>query len=439
MTKMAPAVKAMQLPNLEKNMAHCWRCSHCKWVPSPMSHEYAHACPSIEWGGFHPYSGGGKVITAYALQANEAGFSEAVKESIYACSMCGACDTSCKNNNGELVEPLGVLYALRAYAVDQGQAPAAHVGMVENLRRHGNAAGKPRAERSAWARGLALKDATREPVDVLLHIGCENAYDAMQWPELHAIVTLLRAAGVDFGIVYDAESATGETAYDLGFQEDARALAGAMANLIDQSGAKRIVTCSASSYHGLVNIWARLGLLCDIEVRHITEYVDALVEDGRLTLSGMLPRTITYHDPCKLGRLGEKFTPSDAKWTKVLQTVSFYDQPTHTLFGNGGVYEAPRKLLRRLEGVTLVEMERNRVAAYCCGAAGGAKEAVPEFAEAAATRRLAEASATGATLVATACGGCRGHLGAVAERQGGPAVKGIFTIIAEAAAAAASR
>ena len=55
-----------RLPALAQNIRHCWRCSHCKWVPSPKSYDFAHACPSIEYGGFHPYSGGGKVITAYA-------------------------------------------------------------------------------------------------------------------------------------------------------------------------------------------------------------------------------------------------------------------------------------------------------------------------------------------------------------------------------------
>ena len=374
------------------------------------------------------------MITAYALQAGEAGFSAEVKSSIYACSMCGACDTGCKNNNGELVEPLNILYALRAHAVEKGEAPPEHIALVENMRRHGNPFGARSADRSVWSQGLKLKDATRDPVDVLLHIGCENAFDEAQWPELRAIVAILESAGVDFGIAYDGESATGELAYDLGFQDDALALATSMAKLIDSSGAKRVVTCSAGSYHGFINIWARMGLVCDVEILHITDYVDTLVETGRVSITGRFAQTVTYHDPCKLGRLGEKFTPSDAMWTKVLQTMSFHDRPTHTLFGNSGVYEGPRNLLRRLDGVALVEMERNRVASYCCGAGGGAKEAAPEFAQAAALKRLHEARSTGATVLATACGTCRTHLGDVARRHGGPQVMGVFEIIAAAAA-----
>ena len=341
----------------------------------------------------------------------------AVKDSIYACSMCGACDTGCKSNNGELVEPLGILYALRAYAVEQGQAPPEHAAMVRNMRAHGNALGRPRGERSRWADGLDVPDATRQTVDILLHVGCENAYDEGQWAELRAIVSLLSRAGIAFGLLHDAESATGELAYDMGFQADAQALAADAARLIASTGAHTLITCSAGSYNGFINIWPRMGIGAPIEVRHVTDYIEALAQQGRLAVTGRFAETVTYHDPCKLGRLGEKFTPSNAQWTTILQTVSAYDGPTHTLFGNGGVYDPPRNLLARLDGISLVEMPRNRVAAYCCGAAGGGRQAVPEFAAAAARERLREAASTGAAIVATrmrhlprASGrGCRGH------------------------------
>ena len=414
------------------NITNCWRCSHCKWVPSPKSNEFAHACPSIEWGRFHAYSGGGKVITAFALKEQEADYTEAALESIFACTMCGACDTSCKNNNGELIEPLSVLHALRAHVAQEGHSLPAHAAMIDNLRREGNAAGRPRAERSRWCEGLGLKDALTTPVEVLLHVGCENALEPRLWPELKAIVTLLQRAGIDFGIAYDRETATGEAAYDIGFQDEARALAQSMADVIRDTGARAVVTCSSSSYAGIRNIWPRLGIASlPCEVLHVTDYVDGLIEDDRLSIEG----AVTYHDPCKLGRLSEKMTPSKASWTKVLGTMSVFDGPKQVLFGNDGLYEPPRKLLNRLRGLKLVEMERNRVASYCCGAAGGAREAYPDFARFAAERRLAEAQATGAAVVATACGGCRTHLSEVAERIGTPMkVMGVFELLAANAA-----
>ena len=418
------------LAELTGNISNCWRCSHCKWVPSPKSSEFAQACPSIEWGNFHAFSGGGKVITAFALKDGEADYTDTAMESMFACTMCGACDTSCKNNNGELIEPLSVLYAARAHIVQQGHALPAHAAMVENLRREGNAAGRPRAERSLWCEGLGLKDASRTKADVLLHIGCENAYDEGRWVELRALVALLQRAGVDFGIVYDREAATGETAYDVGFQDDARALAAAMAKVISDAGTRQVVTCSSSSYAGIRNIWPRLGVTsCD--VMHITDYVERLVETGDIVIDGDFEGVVTYHDSCKLGRLSEASIPSSPGWTKVLNTLSIHDGPKQVLFGNDGLYEPPRKLLNRLRGLKLVEMERDRIGSYCCGAAGGAKEAYPAFSKFAAERRLAEARAAGASVMVTACGGCTGHLRNVAEQNGLPIqVMGVFELLA---------
>ena len=424
------------LAELTGNITNCWRCSHCKWVPSPKSNEFAHACPSIEWGGFHAYSGGGKVITAFALKEQEADYTEAAMESIYACTMCGACDTSCKNNNGELIEPLSVLHALRAHVAQEGHSLPAHAAMIDNLRREGNAAGRPRAERARWCEGLGLKDALAAPVDILLHIGCENAFEPRLWPELKAIVALLQRAGIDFGIAYDREAATGETAYDIGFPDEARTLARSMADVIRDTGVATVVTCSSSSYAGMRNIWPRLGIASlRGEILHVSDYVDRLIEAGELSFEGAFDGAVTYHDPCKLGRLSEAATPSNPRWTKVLNTMSVHDGPKQILFGNDGLYEPPRKLLNRLRGLKLVEMERNRVASYCCGAAGGAKEAYPDFSRFAAERRLAEAQATGAAVVATACGGCRTHLSEVAEQIGAPMkVMGVFELLAANAA-----
>lgn len=431
-TMNARAGDTSPLAELTGNISHCWRCSHCKWVPSPKSNEFAHACPSIQWGNFHAYSGGGKVITAYALKEGEADYTDAALESVFACTMCGACDTACKSNNGEIVEPLSVLYALRRHVAEEGRSLPEHTAMIDNLCREGNAAGHPRGQRSRWCDGLDIKDALAKPVDVLLHIGCENAFDPALWPELRAIVDLLNKAGVDFGIAYDRETATGESAYDLGFEDHARSLGGSMSELIAASGASRLVTCSASSYAGIRNIWPRLNVAAPLcEVLHISDYIDELIDNGQLQVNGAFNGIVTYHDPCKLGRLSEVHEPSDAKWTKVLNTMSVRDAPKQILFGNDGLYEAPRKLLERLRGLKLVEMERNRVASYCCGAAGGAKEAFPEFSRSAARNRLAEAAATGASVVATACGGCQRHLSDVAREDNADLkIMGIFELLA---------
>lgn len=417
------------------NMTQCWRCSHCKWVPAPKSKQFAFSCPSIEWGGFHSYSGGGKVISAFALKEGKAEYTEKAAETIFACTACGACDTSCKSNNGDNVEPLEVMYTLRATIADEGKSPEAHKSMVQNLRENNNPAGKPKTERGAWANGLPLKDARSTEVDVLLHIGCDNAYDESSWKELHAIVKLLNLAEIDFGILFEGESPTGEMAFDLGFQDDASAQANSMLETFNTSNAKRIVTCSAASYAGVRNIWPFLNIEPPTKpFSHITDFISELIEDGRLVLKAKLSEKVTYHDPCKLGRLSEPrqaYDVKNTKWTKANNTIAIREIGKPSLFGNHGLYDSPRRLLEAIDGLELVEMERNRFASYCCGAGGGAKEAYPEFAKFAGKKRLDEAEATGASRMVTACGKCQSHMSDVSDSQ---AIKpvGLFELIIEA-------
>ncbi|MES9968541.1 MAG: (Fe-S)-binding protein [Candidatus Thiodiazotropha sp.] len=415
------------------NITNCWRCSHCKWVPSPISHKYSVACPSVEWGGFHSYSGGGKVITAYALKEGEAAYSEKAIETIFACTACGACDVSCKTNNGDNIDPLDVIYALRATVAEEGKSPDAHKLMIENLNVHGSDDGLHQADRLRWTEGLGIQNALDRQVEVLLHIGYENVVNESSRAEIKTIVRLLSMAGINFGTLIGQEISTGEVAYDLGYPEDARAAAQRMSQIFNAAKANCIVTCSASSYSGVRNIWPRLDVSApQKDFLHITDFLYSLVEGGQLSLSPNLNAKVTYHDPCKLGRLSEVSAASPpSKWVKVRNTIAIRETPKKTLFGTEGLYESPRRLLQAVKGLDLVEMERNRLASYCCGAGGGAKEAYPEFARFAGNNRLNEAEATGASIIVTSCAKCRQHLAEVAGAEG-IKVMGLFELIGTA-------
>lgn len=409
----------------------CTRCSQCKFVPMPDSKEFSSICPSIDYGNFHAYSGSGKIITSYALRKGKVEVTPKVIESVYACTVCGGCDISCKTNMGEEVEPLETIYELRAHMAKHGHVPAALVQMISQLGQEGSHLGV-RIERSYWAEGLDIKDATCEPVAVLLHIGGDNAFDRTQWPQLHALVRLLRAAQVDFGIAYDAESDAGGLAFDLGFQDEALALAKQQQRLLQQSGAQVLLAASADAYAAFRAFYPRLGVSFDgVRVLHATEFVDELQKSGRLRLSATAPVKATYHDPCHLGRISEPYKPWQGKLITVLNTMTVPDSPRQVRFGNGGLYEAPRQLLRRIEGLDLVEMERNRQFAYCCGAAAGVSQTYPEMAQMAAVSRLREAKKTGASYLVTACAGCQRHLAAIAaEHSIDIQVRGVFDLLA---------
>jgi Fe-S oxidoreductase len=144
----------------------------------------------------------------------------------------------------------------------------------------------------------------------------------------------------------------------------------------------------------------------EAEVLHIAEYIDVLIKEGRLKFNKELPLTVTYHDPCHLGRRSEPFIHWEGKRVK----YGRYDPPKELRRGTHGIYEPPREVLRAIPGVELVEMERIKEYAWCCGSGGGVKSAFPDFALWTASERIEEAEATGADVLATCCPWCESNL-----------------------------
>jgi Fe-S oxidoreductase len=428
----------MSLESRRANMLKCDRCSTCKWTPTMPEAQFASACPSIEYGQFHTYSGGGKNILALAFQEGrmrDPQPSEELLRSVYACSACGACDTACKWSHADTVEPLETIYELRVEMVARQAVPQPIRTAVEQVRHVGNRYGRPRDDRSRWAHGLQIKRILEQPADVLLHVGCENAFDERQWPELRACVALLQGAGIDFGMLYDDEVDCGSYAFDAGFRSDAQASASDLLGLIQRAGASRVITCSAIAFHAFKQVFPRLSLsLGQVQVEHITQTLARLVQEQKLAWASQArsPK-VTYHDSCKLGRLSEPFAPGPSTQKMVLNQIQITDPDKPVRFGNGGLYDAPRQLLDS-SYAQRVEMPRSHQFSYCCGALGGGKEAYEDFANLAARQRLTEAQASGAEVLLSACGACTQHLRAVAaDTQPELQVRGLIEYLAERA------
>lgn len=408
----------MSLEERAVRTERCPRCHQCKMNPTQTSKKFSPICPAIEYGQFHAYSGSGKIITGYALMEGRAQYTQEVLDSLTTCSLCGVCDTACQFFLGDMVEPLDTIYEVRVKMFADGQVPAAQRKLLDNIASHGSVYGRPRAERVRWAQGLQLVDATKEQVEVLLHVGCANAFDESQWPGLVGIVQVLKAAGVSFGTLGEQEAHAGALAWELGHRQLAQRCAEDTARLVRAAGASVLVTCDAESIAAFRNFYPRMGVTLEpVRVLHITEFLEELARDGRWAVSANHEETVTYHDPCRLGRLSEPYIPWKGEWTTVMNGLRVAVPPRPKRFGLGGVYDAPRKLLQSVPGTRLVEMERHREFSYCCGAGGGGKEAHPEFAEKAALDRLEEARSTGATTLVSACGTCSRHLDATAKKH----------------------
>ncbi len=294
-------------------------------------------------------------------------------EEVWDCTTCRACMEHCP----VLIEHVPLIVELRRNLVlEQSQFPPELVTMFESLERHGNPLQFPASTRSEWAEGLGVKElaAVEDPaaLELIYWVGCMSSFDARTQKVAKALVKILQAADVRFAILGREEACSGDPARRAGNEYLYQVLAQQNVERLNRYQAKRIVASCPHCFNTLKNEYPQLG--GDYRVIHHTEYIQELIESGRLVVPPTLdPNSFTYHDPCYLGRYND-------------------------------VYDAPRDVLRRSGG--FVELPRNRDRSFCCGA-GGARAFMEEKRGTRINQnRLKEAVETGAGGVAVGCPFC---------------------------------
>lgn len=396
----------MALEDYRPDMERCSQCSYCKWVPfdKMKSWRFAKCCPSITYNNFNSYSSRGRFAVALSLLDGRSTVTDRVMDIVYKCQTCGACDVSCKVCRYNL-EPLEHILELRAHLVENGQLLPQHTAVIESIHKERNSMLEPKAGRGKWAEGLKMKDLTKEKGEVLFFAGCRYSYDEELQKVGRAAVTLLKNAGVDVGIMGSEEGCCGGRAHQMGYREEFAKCAESNIEAWTKAGVKKIITSCADCYHAFKRLYpSKVG--SGFEVLHMVEYLDQLIKEGKLKFTKSVPMTVTCHDPCHLGRQGEPYVPWEGKEKKIFAQIVVYEQRKPRYNGAWGIYDPPRDVLKSIPGVELVEMERIREYAWCCGAGGGVKEAYPEFSNWTARERIEEAKATGAEAIVSACPWC---------------------------------
>jgi len=405
----------MALEDYQGDMEMCCRCSACKFIPMQKVKglQYTNVCPSIAKYNYHAYSGGGRLNIAAAMLKNGFNYTDKLLDIVYNCQMCGACGVSCNYAmDMEVLEPIS---EFRIKCVEDGQTNPALEKVIAGLRKQGSMV-PAKGKRGDWATGLKLKDATKEKVDVLFHVGCLTSYDKDMHKLAKATVKILQKAGVNFGIAGNAETCCGGRAYQMGYKEDFLNQARKNMDMIKKSGIKTVVTACADGYQAFKVLYDKYNLKGDLEVLHITEYIDKLIKDGKLKLRKKVDIPVTYHDPCHLGRLGEPWIHWEGK--KVPGDRFVFDPPKEYRRGTKGVYEPPRDVLKSIPGIKLTEMTRIKEYAWCCGAGGGVNVSNPGFARWTAQERIEEAVSTGAEAIVTACPWCEKNFNEAIKESG---------------------
>ena len=328
----------------------CLQCGTCTSV-----------CP---WNSVMSYSPR-RILRQLAL---ETGSEQSIDQAVWSCVTCNACGVTCPRG----IEIIDVIKAVRGLNVSAGETPPSLVAPLASLKVSGNPWGGVRTQRQQWAGDRNLPAFTPEH-EYCLFACCTTAYDPSSRNAGQAILQLLEFAGIAFGTLGAEESCCGHPADRLGANEIFSELALKNTDLFLQAGVKKILTTSPHCLNTFKNSDA--GLIDTVAVEHYTELLDRLLAQGDLRPTLEVPATVTYHDPCYLGR-------------------------------HQGIYEAPRRVLMKIPGLTLVEMASHRENSLCCGGGGGGAWGDYPRNQRLNVLRVKEALGTGAEVIATACPYC---------------------------------
>ena len=277
----------------------------------------------------------GVLPDAAELDVHGKGPGQVAMETLWSCRTCMACVEICP----VAVEHIPIIVQLRRKLVEDGAMDPLLTKTLQTIHKTGNSFGESKRKRGSWSKGLPfkVKDARKEPVEVLWFVGDYASFDPRNQKVSQTFAGLLHEAGVDFGILYDGESNAGNDVRRVGEEGLYEVLANANVAALKSATFKTIVTTDPHSYNTIRNEYPDFG--GKYEIQHYTSFVKQLFDSGKLRVTNPLKVRATFHDPCHLGR-----------------------------FNKG--YEPPRDVLKLL-GCELVEMGRSRANSFCCGAGGG--------------------------------------------------------------------
>lgn len=293
------------------------------------------------------------------------------EEELWACTTCMACVQECP----VVIEHVDVIVDLRkGLVLNESRFPDELKSTFSNLERNYTPWGFGHSTRADWARGLGIPlMSEKRSAEFLFWVGCAGAYDSRYQAVSRAFAMLLTRAGVDYAILGTEEKCTGDPARRMGNEYLAQSLMTENIATLQSYGVKKILVTCPHCLQSLGKEYKQFG--GDYEVIHHSRFLQKLIAERKIELKKAQPHTVSFHDPCYLGRYQDD-------------------------------YEAPRALIDAVPGVQRVEMENNRSRSFCCGAGGGRMWMEEKEGKRINLERTDQALAVSPDIIGTGCPFC---------------------------------
>jgi len=323
--------------SLEEYEPQLWTCINC------FCGLCVESCPVFIEGRNEVGAARGMAQVGLALLSGELELADVTDDIAYACSGCRWCEWNCSLNTPLHIKRTGtrrtkvsgatIAEIFRSMKAEHGQVPTQVRDALNNLANVGNPFGGSKQTKDKWVADLGI---SMDKAETILYVGATIPYEDRATKMAEAIVEILKAANTEIGMIGSKEMDSGAFAMMMGEDGLFFEMTEHNEKTIKEQGVKQIICVSPHDYDAFIAYYPGLN---GLEIKYYTQVFSELIQSGKIEFTKRIEKRVTYHDPCYLGRKNE-------------------------------IYDEPRKVLQSIPGLELIEMDKTKETAYCCGGGG---------------------------------------------------------------------